>query len=47
LDAGLSLEPENTEEPEVAYNPYSNSTDGTARCYDPRGRSRFRILGVL
>ena len=29
LDAGLSLEPERTEEPEVAYDPYSNPTGRT------------------
>lgn len=31
LDAGLSLTPDKTDEPEVAYDPYSNSADGTRK----------------
>jgi len=43
LDTGLSLESEKTEEPEVAYDPYSNSTDGT-RKRDTKRRTDLRQL---
>ena len=43
LETGLSLEPEKKEEPELAYDPYSNPTDGT-RKRGNRKRTDLRLL---
>ncbi len=43
LGGGLSLEPEKAQEPEVAYDPYSNSTDGTQK-RATRRRTNLRQL---
>ena len=43
LETGLSLEPEKAEQPEVAYDPYSNPTDGTRKRAN-RKRTNLREL---